>query len=80
MLLLLLLLNWLYASFLQDSATHRPADQAAYFDSPPGFPRTVGKGSRRDQSNSPDDVLASNFSRKLQVDDADPGKQVAALW
>ena len=54
---------------LQQITPQRPADQLAYLDPPPGFPKTVGKG----QSNSPDDVVASNFGRKLHVDDAPSG-------
>jgi hypothetical protein len=54
---------------LQQITPQRPADPSAYLDPPPGFPKTVGKA----QSNSPDDVLASNFGRKLHVDDAPSG-------
>ncbi|KAA6426657.1 MAG: meiosis protein [Trebouxia sp. A1-2] len=50
----------------------RPADHSAYLDPPPGFPKTVGKA----QSNSPDDVLASNFGRKLHVEDAPSGSRM----
>ena len=60
---------------LQQITPQRPADQSAYLDPPPGFPKTVGKAARNDQSNSPDDVLASNFGRKLHVDDAFSGMQ-----
>ena len=55
---------------LQQITPQRPADQSAYLEPPPGFPKTVGKA----QSNSPDDVLASNFGRKLHVDEAASGE------
>ena len=55
---------------LQQITPQRPADQSAYLEPPPGFPKTGGKA----QSNSPDDVLASYFGRKLHVDEAASGE------
>ena len=59
---------------LQRITPQRTADQSAYLDPPPGFPKPVGKA----QTNSPDDVLASNFGRKLHVDDAPSGVYTVA--
>ena len=47
-----------------------------YVDPPPGFAKAVGgKAPRTDQqSHSPDEVLASNFGRKLNLEDRSQGQ------
>ena len=50
-------------------------EHASYVDHPPGFAKAVGRASRNDQhSHSPDEVLPSNFGRKLNLDDGSQGQ------
>lgn len=54
----------------QNMAEHMP-----YAEPPPGFAQAVGKPHRTDQhSHSPDEVLASNFGRKLNMDNGNQGQ------
>lgn len=54
----------------ENAAEHMP-----YVEPPPGFAQAVGKPHRADQrSHSPDDVLASNFGRKLNMENGSQGQ------
>ena len=50
------------------------AQHTTHIDPPPGFAKAVSKSSRSEQQrDSPDDVLASNFSRNLNMDEPSQG-------
>lgn len=60
--------------FVQANAQNA-TEHASYVDPPPGFAKAVGRASRNDQhSHSLDEVLPSNFGRKLNLDDGSQGQ------
>lgn len=60
---------------LIQTVQQKATQHSMHTEAPPGFAKAVGTSSRSDQQReSPDDVLASSFSRNLNMDEPSQGR------